>query len=136
MKYSFKQLHQSLLKIIDIFGPFPLGVRVLNSLNIPLSVETVCVFTAPIFSAFASWATYLLTKVCPCQNYVLYISAILCVQEFTAAASFCRRLRVLGLAWQQRLFWLWWVYQQPLLLIHHPVSLLIIINISLLFVMN
>ncbi|KAL3625442.1 Dolichyl-diphosphooligosaccharide--protein glycosyltransferase subunit stt3a [Castilleja foliolosa] len=36
--------------------------RVLNSLNIPLSVETVCVFTAPIFSAFASWATYLLTK--------------------------------------------------------------------------
>jgi dolichyl-diphosphooligosaccharide--protein glycosyltransferase len=31
-------------------------------LNIPLSVETVCVFTAPIFSAFASWATYLLTK--------------------------------------------------------------------------
>ncbi|KAL0333859.1 UNVERIFIED_CONTAM: Dolichyl-diphosphooligosaccharide--protein glycosyltransferase subunit STT3A [Sesamum angustifolium] len=36
--------------------------RILNSLNIPLSVETVCVFTAPIFSAFASWATYLLTK--------------------------------------------------------------------------
>ncbi|KAI4377400.1 hypothetical protein MLD38_015032 [Melastoma candidum] len=33
-----------------------------NSLNIPLSVETVCVFTAPIFSAFASWAAYLLTK--------------------------------------------------------------------------
>uniref|UniRef100_A0A453FEP3 dolichyl-diphosphooligosaccharide--protein glycotransferase n=1 Tax=Aegilops tauschii subsp. strangulata TaxID=200361 RepID=A0A453FEP3_AEGTS len=32
------------------------------SLNIPLSVETVCVFTAPIFSANASWATYLLTK--------------------------------------------------------------------------
>ncbi|KAG8367357.1 hypothetical protein BUALT_Bualt16G0063700 [Buddleja alternifolia] len=36
--------------------------RIFNSLNIPLSVETVCVFTAPIFSAFASWATYLLTK--------------------------------------------------------------------------
>lgn len=34
----------------------------LNSLNIPLSVETVCVFTAPIFSALAAWATYLLTK--------------------------------------------------------------------------
>ncbi|KMZ73498.1 Dolichyl-diphosphooligosaccharide--protein glycosyltransferasesubunit STT3A [Zostera marina] len=34
----------------------------LNSLNIPLSVETVCVFTAPIFSANASWATYLMTK--------------------------------------------------------------------------
>ncbi|KAF6164497.1 hypothetical protein GIB67_025323 [Kingdonia uniflora] len=36
--------------------------RIFNSLNIPLSVETVCVFTAPIFSAFASWAAYLLTK--------------------------------------------------------------------------
>ncbi|XP_042036456.1 dolichyl-diphosphooligosaccharide--protein glycosyltransferase subunit STT3A [Salvia splendens] len=36
--------------------------RILNSINIPLSVETVCVFTAPVFSAFASWATYLLTK--------------------------------------------------------------------------
>ncbi|XP_059634917.1 dolichyl-diphosphooligosaccharide--protein glycosyltransferase subunit STT3A [Cornus florida] len=36
--------------------------RILNSLNIPLSVETVCVFTAPIFSANAAWATYLLTK--------------------------------------------------------------------------
>ncbi|CAJ1932249.1 unnamed protein product [Sphenostylis stenocarpa] len=32
----------------------------LNSLNISLSVETVCVFTAS--SALASWATYLLTK--------------------------------------------------------------------------
>ncbi|KAG2718376.1 hypothetical protein I3760_03G217100 [Carya illinoinensis] len=37
-------------------------IWLLSSLNIPLSVETVCVFTAPIFSAFASWATYLLTK--------------------------------------------------------------------------
>ena len=37
--------------------------RLLNSLNIPLSVETVCVFTAPIFSANAAWATFLLTKV-------------------------------------------------------------------------
>ncbi|PKA57243.1 Dolichyl-diphosphooligosaccharide--protein glycosyltransferase subunit STT3A [Apostasia shenzhenica] len=35
---------------------------VLHSLNVPLSVETVCVFTAPIFSANAAWATYLLTK--------------------------------------------------------------------------
>ncbi|GMH03330.1 hypothetical protein Nepgr_005169 [Nepenthes gracilis] len=35
---------------------------ILNSFNIPLSVETVCVFTAPVFSAFAAWATYLLTK--------------------------------------------------------------------------
>ncbi|KAM5547603.1 dolichyl-diphosphooligosaccharide--protein glycosyltransferase subunit STT3A [Rosa sericea] len=34
----------------------------LNSLNIPLSVETICVFTAPIFSAFTSWAAYLLTR--------------------------------------------------------------------------
>ncbi|KAG0567434.1 hypothetical protein KC19_7G134800 [Ceratodon purpureus] len=33
-----------------------------QKINIPLSVETVCVFTAPIFSAFASWATFLLTK--------------------------------------------------------------------------
>ncbi|KAM0018156.1 putative dolichyl-diphosphooligosaccharide--protein glycotransferase [Helianthus debilis subsp. tardiflorus] len=36
--------------------------KVLQSLNIPLSVETVCVFTAPVFSAFAAWAAYLLTK--------------------------------------------------------------------------
>ncbi|KAI3810836.1 hypothetical protein L1987_20459 [Smallanthus sonchifolius] len=36
--------------------------KVLHFLNIPLSVETVCVFTAPVFSAFAAWATYLLTK--------------------------------------------------------------------------
>ncbi|PHT76659.1 hypothetical protein T459_20181 [Capsicum annuum] len=34
----------------------------LNCLNIHLSVETACVFTAPTFSALASWATYLLTK--------------------------------------------------------------------------
>ncbi|GJN17697.1 hypothetical protein PR202_gb04787 [Eleusine coracana subsp. coracana] len=34
----------------------------INSLNIPLSVETLCVFTAPIFSTNASWVTYLLTK--------------------------------------------------------------------------
>ncbi|KAJ7532115.1 hypothetical protein O6H91_14G073000 [Diphasiastrum complanatum] len=33
-----------------------------NALNIPLSVETVCVFTAPVFSAYAAWATYFLTK--------------------------------------------------------------------------
>ncbi len=37
--------------------------RLVNAINIPLSVETVCVFTAPVFSAFAAWATYLLTKV-------------------------------------------------------------------------
>ncbi|KAI3771446.1 hypothetical protein L6452_02610 [Arctium lappa] len=36
--------------------------KVLHFLNVPLSVETVCVFTAPLFSAFAAWATYLLTK--------------------------------------------------------------------------
>ncbi|BBN19830.1 dolichyl-diphosphooligosaccharide---protein glycosyltransferase [Marchantia polymorpha subsp. ruderalis] len=35
---------------------------VANALNIPLSVETVCVFTAPVFSAFAAWSTYALTK--------------------------------------------------------------------------
>lgn len=63
LKFTYKNLY---------FGPLPLGFRVLNSLNIPLSVETVCVFTAPIFSAFASWATYLLTKVCPSQNHIQY----------------------------------------------------------------
>ncbi|XP_047307673.1 dolichyl-diphosphooligosaccharide--protein glycosyltransferase subunit STT3A [Impatiens glandulifera] len=35
---------------------------VLQSLNIPLSVETICVFTAPVFSAFAAWSAYFLTK--------------------------------------------------------------------------
>eukprot|EP00850_Spirogloea_muscicola_P022762 SM000310S11953 [mRNA] locus=s310:22945:30889:- [translate_table: standard] len=33
-----------------------------NFLHIPLSVETVCVFTAPVFSANAAWATFLLTR--------------------------------------------------------------------------
>lgn len=37
--------------------------RIANALNFPLSVETVCVFTAPIFSAFAAWAAFFLTKV-------------------------------------------------------------------------
>uniref|UniRef100_A0A0D3A5K9 dolichyl-diphosphooligosaccharide--protein glycotransferase n=1 Tax=Brassica oleracea var. oleracea TaxID=109376 RepID=A0A0D3A5K9_BRAOL len=37
-------------------------IWILNSLNIPLSVEIVCVFSALTFSAFAPWATYLLTK--------------------------------------------------------------------------
>ncbi|KAG6473029.1 hypothetical protein ZIOFF_066936 [Zingiber officinale] len=41
----------------------------LNNLNIPLSVETVCVFTAPIFSANAAWATYLLTKAPPSHQF-------------------------------------------------------------------
>ena len=52
-----------------------LSARVFNALNIPLSVETVCVFTAPIFSAFASWATYLLTKVwipAPCHIFLTH----------------------------------------------------------------
>ena len=66
-------------RLVDIFGSFPSGFRILNSLNIPLSVETVCVFTAPIFSAFASWATYLLTKVCPYLNCALYIFAVIFV---------------------------------------------------------
>lgn len=48
----------------DIYDLFLSYIRFLNSLNIPLSVETICVFTAPIFSAFTSWATYLLTRVC------------------------------------------------------------------------
>ncbi|CAD6333178.1 unnamed protein product [Miscanthus lutarioriparius] len=49
----------------------------LNSLNIPLSVETVCVFTAPIFSANASWATYLLTKEAKGTGAGLMAAAIL-----------------------------------------------------------
>lgn len=53
-----------LLLILSLFILMLHNLRLLNSLNIPLSVETVCVFTAPVFSAFASWATYLLTKVC------------------------------------------------------------------------
>ncbi|GBG71322.1 hypothetical protein CBR_g8744 [Chara braunii] len=36
--------------------------KIANSLNIPLSVETVCVFTAPVFSANTAWATFLLAK--------------------------------------------------------------------------
>ncbi|KAM0879155.1 hypothetical protein ACQ4PT_034467 [Festuca glaucescens] len=48
-----------------------------NALNIPLSVETVCVFTAPIFSAFASWATYLLTKEAKGTGAGLMAAAIL-----------------------------------------------------------
>ncbi|KAK8453654.1 hypothetical protein SEVIR_5G318300v4 [Setaria viridis] len=51
----------------------------LNSLNIPLSVETVCVFTAPIFSANASWATYLLTKEAKGSGAGLMAAAILAV---------------------------------------------------------
>ncbi|CAL5442990.1 unnamed protein product [Camellia sinensis] len=45
-----------------MIGPAGTMWWILNSLNIPLSVETVCVFTAPVFSAIAAWATYLLTK--------------------------------------------------------------------------
>ena len=52
-----------LINAVDVPKIFDWFCRLLNSLNIPLSVETVCVFTAPIFSANASWATYLLTKV-------------------------------------------------------------------------
>ncbi|GJU78397.1 dolichyl-diphosphooligosaccharide--protein glycosyltransferase subunit STT3A [Tanacetum coccineum] len=50
------------LTIIPVNIVTVLSFRVLQSLNIPLSVETVCVFSAPVFSAFAAWATYLLTK--------------------------------------------------------------------------
>ncbi|GKA07925.1 dolichyl-diphosphooligosaccharide--protein glycosyltransferase subunit STT3A [Tanacetum coccineum] len=48
--------------IYDFWNWFDDRTWVLQSLNIPLSVETVCVFTAPVFSTFAAWATYLLTK--------------------------------------------------------------------------
>ncbi|XP_060212011.1 dolichyl-diphosphooligosaccharide--protein glycosyltransferase subunit STT3A-like [Lycium barbarum] len=45
-----------------VYPGLTLTAGYLNSLSIPLSVETVCVFTAPTFSVFAVWATYLLTK--------------------------------------------------------------------------
>ncbi|CAK9153152.1 unnamed protein product [Ilex paraguariensis] len=41
---------------------FTFYLYIKNSLNIPLSVETVCVFTAPTFSGIAACATFLLTK--------------------------------------------------------------------------
>lgn len=52
-----------MFKVPKLFDRMVSICRIVNSLNIPLSVETVCVFTAPIFSANAAWATYLLTKV-------------------------------------------------------------------------
>lgn len=79
IKHPFKQWFWSVCKLVGIFLTFPSGFRILNSLNIPLSVETVCVFTAPIFSAFASWATYLLTKVCWCRNFTLIFFSVVCV---------------------------------------------------------
>ncbi|KAF3623015.1 hypothetical protein FXO37_32073 [Capsicum annuum] len=48
--------------IYDFWNWFDDRTWTLNCLNIHLSVETACVFTAPTFSALASWATYLLTK--------------------------------------------------------------------------
>ena len=51
--------------------------RLANAINIPLSVETVCVFTAPVFSAFASWATFLLTKVSALLEWIKNNSILL-----------------------------------------------------------
>ena len=51
--------------------------RLANAINIPLSVETVCVFTAPVFSAFASWATFLLTKVSALLEWIQNNSIVL-----------------------------------------------------------
>lgn len=53
---------QSLRTSIVSSDLYCLAPRIANSLNIPLSVETVCVFTAPVFSAFAAWSTFLLTN--------------------------------------------------------------------------
>jgi hypothetical protein len=50
--------------VTNMFEKLFYECRFLNSLNISLFVETVCVFTAPIFCAFVSWATCLLTEVC------------------------------------------------------------------------
>ena len=64
--YVIKGTHSSVMHSVRLPQNVPkylIVPRLVNSLNIPLSVETVCVFTAPIFSANASWATYLLTKV-------------------------------------------------------------------------
>lgn len=61
--------------------------RLANAINIPLSVETVCVFTAPVFSAFASWATFLLTKVSALLEWIQNNSIILTfkVQIFSSS---------------------------------------------------
>ncbi|CAL5360514.1 unnamed protein product [Camellia sinensis] len=56
--------YESVIHEFDPYFNYRVTQRILNSLNIPLSVETVCVFTAPVFSAIAAWATYLLTKPC------------------------------------------------------------------------
>ena len=39
-----------------------LAHRVLHALNIPLAVQEVCVFTAPVFAAFCAWAAFLLVR--------------------------------------------------------------------------
>lgn len=64
----FSTIFGYLMSLYSVNLVTDLDFRVLHSLNIPLSVETVCVFTAPVFSAFAAWATYLLTKVCILSN--------------------------------------------------------------------
>ena len=62
--------------------------RLAQKINIPLSVETVCVFTAPVFSAFASWATFLLTKVSA------YLQRILTSAERTCRCETLLRCKV------------------------------------------
>lgn len=92
--------------------------RVLNSLNIPLSVETVCVFTAPIFSAFAAWATYLLTKVCSWLSWSVFWLYLLTLVAYVFLFvnwdlwimfnfHFYRKLRAQVLDWLQQFFWPW-----------------------------
>jgi hypothetical protein len=95
--------------VTNMFEKLFCECRFLNSLNIPLSVETVCVFTAPIFSAFASWATYLLTKVCILtERCVLRIWILsLALMMILNHSHLYRKLRVLVLDWQRRFFWLW-----------------------------
>lgn len=58
MVSSFKKERKWTLQALKFFCLY----RIANALNFPLSVETVCVFTAPVFSAFAAWSAFLLTR--------------------------------------------------------------------------
>ncbi|XP_011009352.1 PREDICTED: dolichyl-diphosphooligosaccharide--protein glycosyltransferase subunit STT3A-like isoform X1 [Populus euphratica] len=73
----------------------------LNSLNIPLSVESVCVFTVPIFSAFASWATYLVTKAVKGTGAGLTAAVLLAMVNYLTDIEYrtplLRRFKCLGI---------------------------------------
>ncbi|THF97676.1 hypothetical protein TEA_006769 [Camellia sinensis var. sinensis] len=75
---------------------------ILNSLNIPLSVETVCVFTAPVFSAIAIWATYLLTKEVKGAGAGLTAAVLLAMIRMIHGLGGRGRARVLGVEVRNR----------------------------------